>query len=346
VSAPRLRARWLSALAGLAALGWVLASASIHLARWFWPGELMAGFAWQLGWCGLALAAALLRLRHRRAALALALAAVLHLAPVLRLYLPVEPGPHGPPLIVAACNLQWMNRDLEVLERWFRRLDADLWVVSEVSVEHLPMFERLADRWPHQLLSHTDEQLHPGSWATAILSRPAFESTRRIDIAPGPGGGSLGGSGIARDRWIRPALEVRLWLAGELVTVRGAHPMRPGRPHRLFERRRVLDTLAAQDWSGASLLAGDLNLPPASPVFGRLLERTGLVDSRRGFGRQPTWPVAPRLVPLVAIDHALASPALTVLDRRTEPIPGADHRAVVCTLAVRSAEAVPGRDAP
>jgi endonuclease/exonuclease/phosphatase (EEP) superfamily protein YafD len=128
------------------------------------------------------------------------------------------------------------------------------------------------------------------------------------------------------------------------LTITLTHPERPGRPARMRARRTALRRIASSGVSGHWLVTGDLNTTSSSPLFRELVDRTGLRDSRAGFGRQPTWGFGERLpgplpLPLpkwarlsVAIDHALHSPGLEVLDRSTLAIPGSDHRAVSVTL--------------
>jgi endonuclease/exonuclease/phosphatase (EEP) superfamily protein YafD len=78
-----------------------------------------------------------------------------------------------------------------------------------------------------------------------------------------------------------------------------------------------------------TLVVGDFNLTPFSGRFRRLLIDTGLRDSTRGHGWQPTYPSVRRWNS-VAIDHILHSPSMEVRRRRTVSIPGSDHRGVVC----------------
>lgn len=90
---------------------------------------------------------------------------------------------------------------------------------------------------------------------------------------------------------------------------------------------------AAVDRERPTLLLGDLNATSYSPSFGRLLDATSLRDSRRGFGRQPTW--APPRWPLpigIAIDHVLHSDHFQVTDRFVGADIGSDHRPVVAHL--------------
>lgn len=72
-------------------------------------------------------------------------------------------------------------------------------------------------------------------------------------------------------------------------------------------------------------------------MFGRLLEATGLRDSRRGFGRQPTFTTAQPIAGLeIAIDHVLVSDSVRVLDRRIVALEGSDHKSVVVRVAARA----------
>ena len=69
--------------------------------------------------------------------------------------------------------------------------------------------------------------------------------------------------------------------------------------------------------------------------FRDLLQATGLSDTRRGFGRLPSFTPPPKLPILsVAIDHILVGAGFDVLERRTELVPGSDHRAALARIAL------------
>jgi len=84
---------------------------------------------------------------------------------------------------------------------------------------------------------------------------------------------------------------------------------------------------------GDSIMIGDMNVSCFSPDFERLLARSGLSDSGRGFGFSPTWPVN---VPLfwTMIDHVLISSEVGVLSRISGPAIGSDHFPVIVRLAI------------
>ena len=81
------------------------------------------------------------------------------------------------------------------------------------------------------------------------------------------------------------------------------------------------------------MLLGDLNASPWSYPFRRLLRDTGLLNSMRGWGVQPTWP-AP-LGPLgIPIDHVLHSEEIRITRRSTGPWIGSDHLPLIIEFAI------------
>lgn len=101
-------------------------------------------------------------------------------------------------------------------------------------------------------------------------------------------------------------------------------------------RNEQLTALAqfVTDIRGPIVLLGDLNTSPWSFFFRRLLEQSGLRDSAKGYGVQPTWPsfFRPARIP---IDHCLHSPDMVVTDRRVGEAFGSDHLPLIVELAFR-----------
>jgi endonuclease/exonuclease/phosphatase (EEP) superfamily protein YafD len=300
--------------------GCVLASALVASARWFWLGEVAASFAFHLGLAIGLVAVVLASTRRFVSALALSALALWHAGPELALSWPRprDAAPSAASLRLASTNILWGNGERDDLLAWYRAEAADVVVVVEVS----PAWQReLAgfDLYPHQLWSPPLGTWEPDTFGTAILSRTPFVATRLVPVRSGTS---------------RPLLEASVAFGNGTLTVRGAHTMRPGKAWRIERRNEVLALAAGLDWSGASLFAGDLNVVSTSPAFRDLLERSGLRDSRRGFGRQPTYTIDDPLPgPAIAIDHVLTSRDLVVRARRTPLLPGSDHRAVVVDLA-------------
>jgi endonuclease/exonuclease/phosphatase (EEP) superfamily protein YafD len=83
------------------------------------------------------------------------------------------------------------------------------------------------------------------------------------------------------------------------------------------------------------LLLGDLNATPWCSTFQQLVRESGLRDSSRGRGVQPTWP---SFMPLlwIPIDHCLYGPGIKVTNKRVGPKIGSDHYPVVVDFGLSS----------
>lgn len=131
----------------------------------------------------------------------------------------------------------------------------------------------------------------------------------------------------------RPRILAELNFEGKALSIVFAHPVipLPGRTLRDQELEVIGKECAERE--NPKILFGDLNTTCFSFYFGRLLAQSGLVDSEKGFGWQPSWSVR-WPVPLFPIDHLLASPDCSVLERRTlEPV-GSDHLPVWVVLSL------------
>jgi endonuclease/exonuclease/phosphatase (EEP) superfamily protein YafD len=85
-------------------------------------------------------------------------------------------------------------------------------------------------------------------------------------------------------------------------------------------------------WSEKSpmrtVIVGDFNLTPWSPLYSQLLEDVGLLDAAAGAGVTPTWYRWPLFPCGLVLDHVWYSPNLRCLQRRILPEMGSDHRPV------------------
>jgi endonuclease/exonuclease/phosphatase (EEP) superfamily protein YafD len=294
------------------------AAALAACASFFWPGELVASLAWHVGWLAFATALALASLGRAGRALAAATIGALLAGPELSLWLPRDDAAlraGEAELRVAALNLLFFNEDAAGVRAWLDEHEPDVVVAVEVSPFWRAAIEGWDDRFPELLISPAAEAWKDDTWGTAILSRLPFTSTRMISPERG-----------------RPLMEAVVRVDASDVTVRGVHPLYPGSPWMRTKRDRVFEELAQEAWTGPCVLAGDLNTASTSPTLRRFLRATGLADSRRGFGRQPTF-VLRDLLPL-AIDHVLIGGGVRVLARETSELPGSDHRAVLVLLAI------------
>jgi endonuclease/exonuclease/phosphatase (EEP) superfamily protein YafD len=80
------------------------------------------------------------------------------------------------------------------------------------------------------------------------------------------------------------------------------------------------------------LLAGDLNTTPWSPYFQTLEKESGLKNSMKGFGFQPSW--AGNAFLKIPLDHFLHSPEIVIHNRMIGPDVGSDHLPVIIDFTI------------
>jgi endonuclease/exonuclease/phosphatase (EEP) superfamily protein YafD len=113
------------------------------------------------------------------------------------------------------------------------------------------------------------------------------------------------------------------------------HPMPPidADATRLQERQIAAVAERARGLVDPVLVMGDFNTTPWSRLFARLIGRTGLCDSREGFGIQASFP-SDMAILRIPIDHLLASCSIGVRARRIGPQVGSDHLPVIVDLTI------------
>ena len=295
-----------------------------HSAPYVWFGELACNFRWHLGWVGLALVVPFLVARHRFLAVATLALSLSNVWPEAQLSIETPTPAGGPALEVATLNLRWRNLDYATPLEWVREEQPDVLALLEVTTPWLEQLEELRDLYPHQLIGGADDPWEEDTWGLALLSKTPLLGPRKLRLP---------------DRDL-PLLEARIEDAGHEIVFRTLHPIQPSNSWCVEQRNRQLRALFDYDWDGTHVVLGDLNATSYTPLFGELCKAAGLVDSRRGFGRQASWNsgeyygLDPLRLLHLAIDHVLVTPDLVVLERRLGPYVGSDHVPVICRLAL------------
>lgn len=244
--------------------------------------------------------------RTRLALLTLAILAAFQLAPLVRYSVgnPVAAGP-GKPLRILSANVLFNNEDHASLAKLIEREDPDVVGLIEVTHDWIADLAAIRARYPYRLEAPTYE----GATGLALwLRKPpvAIEGPLKPTAAG----------------W--PYLKAKIDYEGRIITLFLVHPSNPLR-RRGAAGQAEFDALAdlARAEAGPTIVIGDLNCTEGSPYFGDFLARSGLRDSRLGFGKQPSWPGNPLL--RIPIDHAFVSSDMAVVERRLGPAIGSDH---------------------
>lgn len=319
-SAVPRRAAWQERLGALATLG-TLAVAIPALAgfagRVWWVFELMSHFRAQY-FVALSVGTILLLAAgcRRRALLAGALVAV-HAAMLGPFYFAASPPAaraDASRLRLVSSNLHAVNEEHQKVLDLVRRENPDVAVFLEVNERWGKALESLGDEWPYSRVV-----AQPGNFGIAMCSRLPFEECRVESLSEG-----------------YPAIIARFQIGGTPLTLFAAHPVPPvsarvsaGRNRQLAELARLVTAA-----SGEKIVVGDMNTTSWSPFFADFLAKTGLADTRRGRGIQPSWRADLPIFTRIPIDHCLASKGLRATRREIGPDVGSDHLPVIVELEV------------
>ncbi|MFC2052671.1 endonuclease/exonuclease/phosphatase family protein [Chloroflexota bacterium] len=132
-----------------------------------------------------------------------------------------------------------------------------------------------------------------------------------------------------------PSVVSKATLSGRSITFIGTHPPPPKGAVNSKLRNRQLVELAKfiRLLPDIVIMCGDLNMSPWSVYFRSFLRESGLLNSGKGFGMQPTWP-AEWPIMRVPIDHCLISEGIKVLHRKVGPKVGSDHLPLLVDFAI------------
>ena len=287
------------------------------------------GAAWLLGWIpqwapllveqlrvqlvviGLVACVAAGALRRRGVFDAAVITTLLHALPIVPdLTAARRALPDGVPVRVLLLNVHTESTTYAEVRALIADEDPDVIALVEVSRTWLDELAPALARYPQHIEAPRDDNA-----GVALYTRGAL-------------GGTVEGA-------VRPAIVGELAIRGARFAVTVLHPFPPMTTARLAQQRAQLDQVAA--WAAASplptIVMGDFNTTPWTRVFARFVGRSGLCDSRAGFGVQASFPAVSALL-RIPIDHLLASCEIGVRDRRIGSDVGSDHLPVIVDLVI------------
>jgi endonuclease/exonuclease/phosphatase (EEP) superfamily protein YafD len=275
----------------------------------FWMFDEMAQFRMQYA-AALLVAALAFGVRRRfKAALGSAAFAALNLAIILpycftgRGAAPAASA--GPTLRVILLNVHTENHQYDRVEQFVRGARADVLILEEVDHRWMQQLERLHDVFPWSCAEPQSDNFGIALFSRLPLTNAAIREFGSAQV---------------------PSVCAEIIVDGKPLMLVATHPVPPGSAENARLRNEQLEVIA--DFVAAQaepiILVGDLNTTPWSSSFRRLVKQSGLTDSFRGSGYQPTWP-APLAMLGIPLDHCLVSPELAVVDRRRGPHVGSDH---------------------
>jgi endonuclease/exonuclease/phosphatase (EEP) superfamily protein YafD len=292
-------------------LSWVFG----HLGAFFWLFEMAAPFQIQYLFGSLAFGALFAAMKQWRWLSAALCCALISGASVIPWYFPAAPtrsqnSPHKLRLLLS--NVLVSNSRYSALFDLVRDEKPDLVFLQEVSPQWAAALERIRGEYPHGVI------LEGG---VASLSRQSL--LRAGDAGTGDYNG--------------PGAEVQLKLGDRILHIINVHTPAPEGKRGLRFRNEHLDVIAGRmnNLPNPKILVGDLNITMWSPYYREFIERTGLINTREGFGVLSTWPnyYQPSLL-MIPIDHCLVSEDIKVINIRTGARIGSDHLPLIVDLEI------------
>jgi endonuclease/exonuclease/phosphatase (EEP) superfamily protein YafD len=211
-------------------------------------------------------------------------------------------------------NVNHKNTAREKFIAFARKHAPDILVVQEVSEGWRESLRSL-----HGLYPFIEEQPKDGGSGMAFYSRFPFELLT-TDFPEGDA---------------RPRILARIDIDGVSVSLLSIHPRTPIRNDH-YELRNGLFAAAADrlcDLPAPKICVGDLNITPWSPYYHKFVERTELVNVRKGFGLLPSWPTFLFFKWLmIPLDHCLVSKDIRIADVKTGEAIDSDHLPLIVEL--------------
>ena len=276
-----------------------------------WVFDVLSSFRMQLAAVSLSLAIyfAVSALRIMTVVCVCALAANMWF--VTPLFVGTPPAGALSKIKVMLINVNVSTGNPEKVENQVVYEDPDLLVLQEVSDAWMVALKGLEKRYPYHIFKPRDD-----SFGIAMFSKTPFEAKivtlAQIDV---------------------PTILAKWHSRLGQIDVIATHPLPPTSAKYASARTAALKAIpSVVPKIGSAIVVGDLNTAPFGGKFAELIKSTGLLDSSRGWGFQPTWALPAGLI-TVPIDHLLHTRDLRVLDRRIGSSVGSDHCPLIVELA-------------
>jgi endonuclease/exonuclease/phosphatase (EEP) superfamily protein YafD len=285
--------------------------------RFGWLFDLFSHFRVQY-FLGLAVATALLLLsRQRKAAACFGIFAIINLVVILPLYFghTVEAGQHESTLRAMLINVNTESGDPILVAKALSEMDPQIVVMEEINSRWLIDLEEALRACPNSCLRPRDDNFGIGLFSKFPLSNATVVEIGEAKV---------------------PSILADVRIGTTTLRVIATHPLPPAGARYSRWRNSQLDRIPdyVPNDGSSILLLGDLNVSPWSHHFKQLLTRTGLRDSSKGRGVQPTWPAGNPLLS-IPIDHCLHSRDVMILRKKIGPNVGSDHYPVIVDIAIR-----------
>ena len=252
--------------------------------------------------------------RRNRQAIALVMLVCINYVFVLPLYIG-KPAPAAEkPLRAMLMNINAGNGNSEKVLGSIQQAGPDILLLAEVTPKWAHELDVLNATYPYRVAEPQE-----GCFGIMLLSKYPLEHGEVVQI---------GQAGV-------PSIIAEAYFPQGVVSIIGTHPLPPVGAEGSRQRNIQLAAMPrfVHQQKHPVLLIGDLNTSPWSYRFKQLLNESGLKNSMKGFGHQPSWP-ANHFFLRIPLDHMLHSPEIIIRNRMVLQGVGSDHFPVVVDFSL------------
>lgn len=304
----------ISGLVDVLAIGLFAATLFAFLGQLHWTLDLFSHFRVQYMQLCLPLIGIALWQRWNKRAVGLILLAAVNYSFVLPFYFGRPDIPPTKPTRAMLMNIYAGNGNTDQVLETIRTVDPDILLLEEVTPKWAKALKVLNTTYAYRI-----SEPRADCFGIMLLTKYPLEREKVIEI---------GSAGV-------PSIRADVHLPGGVISIIGTHPMPPIGSDYARQRNTQLAALPAfiQEQNNPVLLIGDLNTTPWSPFFTALLNESGLKNSMKGFGFQPSWTGNAFLK--IPLDHVLHAEEIIIHNRMIGADIGSDHRPVILDFSLR-----------
>lgn len=216
---------------------------------------------------------------------------------------------------ILCINLLSSNNKSEDVIRYIQEKSPDIVIFLEFTERWQAMLEPDLRGFDHSLkIPRID------NFGIAIYSKIDFFNLKRLNIG----------------QVDAPSIQADFMMDNSKVSLIATHPLPPINDYYFENRNLQLQELSkyVSDLDQHVIIVGDLNTSSFSVHFKKLINESKLVDSRKGFGLQLTWPTWFELAG-TTLDHCLISKEIKIKSRDVGEDIGSDHFPIFIEFGLR-----------
>ncbi len=252
--------------------------------------------------------------RRNKQALALVVLVCFNYVFVLPLYFGKPAPATEKPIRAMLMNINAGNGNTEQVLASIEGFAPDVLLLEEVTPKWVHELESLNATYPYRIAEPQE-----GCFGMMLLSKYPLEHGK-VEL--------IGTAGV-------PSVVAELYSPQGVISIIGTHPLPPVGAEGSRQRNIQLEDLPriVHQQEYPVLLIGDLNTTPWSSHFKKLLNESGLKNSMKGFGHQPSWPENMWFM-RIPLDHMLYSDGIKIHNRMIGRDVGSDHFPVIVDFSL------------